>query len=135
MKWASRAWRIKYYLTSNRGSFLQMQYGFYRYALQIHCGFFCVIGRTFTKNSGKLKRGTWLFRASWMKVIKISWPYEIIQVSLFLLTGGPEIANTKAVTRIDIWLARLTALMQSYDISSHYEILRKIQGRFSCWSY
>ena len=66
-----------------------MQYGFYRYAVQIHYGLN-------TKNSRKLKPGKWLFGASWWNNIKAFRFFEIAQVSLFLLAGGAEIVTAQA---------------------------------------
>ena len=51
--------QIKYYLSTNRGNFLQIQYGFYSRTLQIHYQPpWSVIERTSTKNSRKLIPGT-----------------------------------------------------------------------------
>ena len=53
--------QIKYYLTTNRGNFLEIQYGFYRYALLADL-LLLIVERGFTKNSRKA--GTCLFGAS-----------------------------------------------------------------------
>ena len=44
--------QIKYHLTTNRGNFLEMQYGIYRYALLADL-LWLVVERAFTKNSRK----------------------------------------------------------------------------------
>ena len=44
--------QIKYYLTTNRGNFLEMQYGFYGYTLRADL-LWLVIERAFAKNSRK----------------------------------------------------------------------------------
>ena len=44
--------QIKYYLTRNRGNFLEMQYGFYGYTLRADL-LWLVIERAFVKNSRK----------------------------------------------------------------------------------
>ena len=50
--------QIKYYLAINRRNFLQIQYGFYRHALQIQYQLWWrVIERICTKNSRKLMCG------------------------------------------------------------------------------
>ena len=50
--------QIKYYLAIKRKHFLQIQYGFYRHALQIHYHLrWLIIERAFTKNSRKLMSG------------------------------------------------------------------------------
>ena len=46
--------QIKYYLTANRGNFLKMQYGFYRYALLADLRWF-VVERAFSENSTKTR--------------------------------------------------------------------------------
>ena len=74
-----------------------------------------------TRNSRKLRSGTWLFEASWWKVIKDLLSYEIVQVSLFLLTGGAQTVNVRTV--MCIWLARLSLHWHSHIISSRYENL------------
>ena len=53
--------QIKCYLTTNTGSFLDMQFGFYRYALLADL-LWLVVEKVFTKNSRKV--GTRLFGAS-----------------------------------------------------------------------
>ena len=53
--------QIKYYLTTNRGNFLEMQYGFYRYVLLADL-LWLVVERAFTKNLRKA--GRCLFGAS-----------------------------------------------------------------------
>ena len=78
--------QIKYYLAINRRNFLQIQYGFYRHALQIQYQLgWLVIERTCTKNSRKLMSGVWPFGASWWKVTKALSLYEIFPVSLCFL--------------------------------------------------
>ena len=74
--------QIKYYLVINIGNFLQIQYGFYMHALQIHYElWWLVIGRAcIKKNSKKLMSVTWLFGASWWKLIKALSLYEIVHV-------------------------------------------------------
>ena len=70
--------QIKYYLAINRVNFLQIKYGFYRYALQIHYQpWSFVIERASTKNSRKLMPGTWLIGALWWKAIKVLLLHEI----------------------------------------------------------
>ena len=44
--------QIKYHFTKNRGDFLKMLYGFYRYALLANL-LWLVVERAFTKNSRK----------------------------------------------------------------------------------
>ena len=61
---------IKYYSTTSRGIFLEMQYGFYSYA-SLTDFLWLAIERAFTKNSRK--SGTWLCRASLRKIIKAFW--------------------------------------------------------------
>ena len=46
--------QIKYYLTTNRGNFLEMHNGFYRYALLADL-LWLVVERAFTKNSKKAR--------------------------------------------------------------------------------
>ena len=76
--------QIRYYLAINRGNFLQIQYDFYRHVLQIHYQlWWFVIESACTKNSSELMPGTWLFGASWWKLIKALLLYEIAHVSLF----------------------------------------------------
>ena len=71
----------KYYLSIYRKNFLQIQYDFYRHALQIRYLLWqLVIERAYTKNSGRLMAGMWLFGASWWKFIKALLLYEIVHV-------------------------------------------------------
>ena len=70
--------QIKYYLAIKRKNCLQIQYGFYRHAVQIHYHLrWLIIERAFTKNSRKLMSGMWLLEASWWKVNKALFLYEI----------------------------------------------------------
>ena len=62
--------QIKYYLTKDSGNFLEMQYGFYKYALLADL-LWLVAERAFTKNLKKA--GTCLFGASLWKIIKVLW--------------------------------------------------------------
>ena len=62
--------QIKYYLTKDSGNFLEMQYGFYKYALLADL-LRLVAERAFTKNL--TKAGTCLFGASLWKIIKVLW--------------------------------------------------------------
>ena len=80
--------QMKYYLVINRGNLLQIQYGFYRLALQIQFQpWWSVIERACTKNSRKLMSGTWLFGALWSKiVIKALLLYEILHESFFFFS-------------------------------------------------
>ena len=48
--------QIKYYLTTNRRNFLELQYGFYRYALLVDL-LWLVVEKPITKNSGKARTG------------------------------------------------------------------------------
>ena len=64
------------------------------------------VERSFTKKSRKLEPGTWVFEATWWNVIKALWLYEIVRVSLFLLT------------RIGIWLTRLSIHWQRCHFQS-----------------
>ena len=90
--------QIKYYLAINTENFLQVQYGFYRQTLPIHYQlWWLVIERACTKNLRNLISGTWLFGASWWKVIKALSLYEIVYINLFFFIG-------RALTRIGIWL-------------------------------
>ena len=76
--------QIKYYLAINTENFLQVQYGFYRQTLPIHYQlWWLVIERACTKNLRNLISGTWLFGASWWKVIKALSLYEIVYINLF----------------------------------------------------
>ena len=85
-----------------------MLYGICSYALQSHYALL-LEDRGFTKNSRTLETGTWLPGGSWWKVIKALWLYDIVQVSLFLLSGGAMIGNVQLpglVRRACIWLFR-----------------------------
>ena len=74
--------QMKYYLAINRSNFLQIQYGFYRHALQIlYQLWWIVIERACTKNSGKLMSGTWLLGASCWEVIRALSLHEIVHIS------------------------------------------------------
>ena len=76
--------QIKYLLATKRRNFLQIHYGFYKYALQIHYRLWClVIERVCTKNLRKLMSETWLLEASWWKFFKAFSLYEIVHVNLF----------------------------------------------------
>ena len=79
--------QIKYYLVINRGSFLQIQCYFYRHALEIHCHLLTYDGVLLKKYIPRTKGsyGTWLFRASWWKVIKDLFLYEIDLVSFVVV--------------------------------------------------
>ena len=83
--------QIKYYLTTNRGNFLEMQCDFYRYALLADLLWLVVEG-AFTKNSGKA--ATWLFEALLWKIIKLLWLVKYSS-NLFLLTGEAGIMNVQ----------------------------------------
>ena len=74
--------QIKYYLTTNRDIFLDIQYSFYKNDLR----------RSFTKNIRNSR--TWLFGALLWKIIK-ALRLSSIQVSLFLLIGGAGIVNVQ----------------------------------------
>ena len=52
-------------------------------------------GKSIYQEPRKLRPETRLFGASWWKVIKAFWVYEIVQVSLVLLTGGAKIKNAQ----------------------------------------
>ena len=62
--------QMKYYLTTNRGNFLEMHCGFYRYVFLADLRWL-VVKRAFTKNSRKA--GTCLFGESSWKIIKALW--------------------------------------------------------------
>ena len=119
--------QINYYLAINRGNFLQLQYDFYRHTLQIYYQlWWLAIERACTKNSKKLMSRTWLFGASWWKVIKALPTYKIVHVCFFFfLIGG-------AVTRIGIWLAgpvhwhRFILSLIINDNIKFVDILRKV---------
>ena len=83
--------QIKYYLTTNRWNFLEMQCGFYRYALLADL-LWLAVERAFTKNSGKA--ATWLFEALLWKIIKLLWLVKYSS-NLFLLTGEAGIVNVQ----------------------------------------
>ena len=85
--------QIKYYLAIKRGNFLQMQYGIYRYALQIH---HCLFWKT--NICHKLKKAKVSNVTVWSIIVKVlikalCW-YEIVQVSSFLLIAA-EIVNAQ----------------------------------------
>ena len=86
--------QIKYYLITIRGDFLPTQCGFYR-KLCFPDSLWLAAEWAFIKNSRNLKPGTWLLGESWWEVIRAWWLFEIVQVSLFLLTGEAEIANAQ----------------------------------------
>ena len=90
--------QIKYYLTTNRGNFLEMQYGFYRYVL-LGDLLWLAVERAFTKNSRKT--GTWLFGVLLWKIIKALW---LIKYSSKLLTGEAGIVNAQGLVCIGIWV-------------------------------
>ena len=73
--------QIKYYLTTNRGSFLEMQCGFYRYALLADLIWF-VVETGFTKNSRKA--GTRLFGESLWKIITFLWLVKYFSKFVFI---------------------------------------------------
>ena len=83
--------QIKYYLTTIRWNFLEMQCGFYRYALLADL-LWLAVERAFTKNSGKA--ATWLFEALLWKIIKLLWLVKYSN-NLFLLTGEAGIVNVQ----------------------------------------
>ena len=73
--------QIKYYLTTNRRIFLEMQYGFCRYALLADL-LWLAVERVFTKNSRKA--GKWLFGASSWKIIEVLWLVKCLSKFVFL---------------------------------------------------
>ena len=117
--------QIKYYLTKDSGSFLEMQYGFYKYALLADL-LWLVAQRAFTKNL--TKAGTCLFGASLWKSLKFC-DWSSAQVSLFLLTGKAGIVNVRGwgMHWYLSWLARLRTLKQSQTSSP---ILLKVWRNF-----
>ena len=62
------------------------------------------------------------------------WLCEIAKVSLQLLTGRASMTSTKPVTKIGVWLVRLSTLTQNhvamtfigffFDLSNVYEIIK-----------
>ena len=117
---------IKYYSTTNRGIFRDMQYGFYRYALLADL-LWLVVERAFTKNSRKA--GTCLFGASLWKIIKALW---LVKYScLFLLTGEPGIVNFQGC---GMYRARCHQIdTEPGVISNTFKSLQKFQGRSAFW--
>ena len=72
--------QIKYYLTKDSGNFLEMQYGFYKYALLADL-LWLVAQRAFTKNLTKAR--TCLFGASLWKIIKVLWLVKCLSKFVF----------------------------------------------------
>ena len=113
--------QIKYYLAINRWSFHQIRYDFYKHAFRIHNQqWWLVIERACTKSS--VSR-TWLFVASWWNVTVWNGSYRFA-----FLTRGAEIVNTRAVTRIGIWLAGISTFTQGHVICKHCKSLQRFQG-------
>ena len=118
--------QIKDHLTTNRRNFLEMLYGFYRYALLADL-LWLVVERAFTKNSRKA--GMWLFGASLWKIIKALWLVKYS--SLFLLTGEPGIVNFQGC---GMYRARCHQIdREPCVISNTFKSLQKFQGRSAFW--
>ena len=79
---------MTYYLTTNRGNFLEMQYGFSRYAFTIYYGL--LLKEHLPRTQERLERDC-LDHHCERSLKLFNWPN--IQVSLFLLTGGAGIVN------------------------------------------
>ena len=86
--------------------------------------------------SRRLMARTCLFGASWWKFIKALLLYEIVHVSFFFVVvffdrrnSNSECPRQCPVTRIGIWLARITILTQCHVISNHYKSSERFQGR------
>ena len=82
---------IKYYLTANRGNFLERQYDFYKYALlQIYYGI--LLKEHLPRTQEKLKRACLEHRCK--RSLKLC-DWSSNQVSLFLLTREAGIVNAQ----------------------------------------
>ena len=74
--------QIKYYLTTNGGNFLEMQYGFYRYALHICYGL--LLKEHLVRTQERLERDG--LEDHCERSLKLC-DWSSIQLTLFLLTG------------------------------------------------
>ena len=91
----------KSYLAINRGSVLQIRYGFYRHALQIHYQPWWLVIEREAWSSNKVAFGTWMFGDSWRKFIKALLLHKI---SFFFGQEELRLWTPRAVTGICIWL-------------------------------
>ena len=82
---------IKYYLTTNRGNFLEIQYGFYKCALQIYYGLF--LKEDLPRTQKRFERDCLEHHCE--RSLKLSDDWSSTQVSLFLLTGEVGIVNVQ----------------------------------------
>ena len=116
----------KSYLAINRGSVLQIRYGFYRHALQIHYQPWWLVIEREAWSSNKVAFGKWMFGDSWRKFIKALLLHKI---SFFFWARGAEIVNAQGSDRNLYLIAGASTLTQSPAICNHYKILQKFQGR------
>ena len=127
--------QIKYCLTTNRGNFLEMQYGFYKYALLADL-IWLVVERTFMKNSRKA--GTWLFGASLWKIIKSLWLVKYSSKFVFIDRRSWNSQCPRQGCGMHQYLSWLDSQNKYTDtepgaISNPFESFQKFQGKPAFW--